>query len=242
VTSRERAVDRGGLRGRDLTQRIGNEIRNARLDRGLSLRVVSRSAGVSEATLSRIERGLVLSVSVHQLARLCAIVGLELSVRAFPGGEPIRDAAQVSMARVFRPILHPSLRWQTEVPMPDHHDLRAWDGVVGGQRWRYGVEFESAPRDAQAVGRRLQLKARDSGVDGVLLVLGDTEQTRRFLAAASRYLVASFPIAADTALRALREGRDPGGSAIIVLRRAHRRTRGLPEVQESEPREPARPA
>ncbi len=227
LANRERAADRGTLRGRRLVVSIGDELRAARRDRGLSLRRVAGAAGFSEAKLSRIERGLVLRVSLIDLARLCAIVGLELSVRAYPSGEPIRDAAQVGMARAFRKLIHPSVRWQSEAPMPGQGDLRAWDGLVGGLDWRYGVEFESAPRDAQAVNRRLQAKVRDSRVDGVLLVLKDTRQTRQFLAGAADYLDVTFPIPGDRAMRALRAGRDPGGSAIILLRRAHRARRDL---------------
>ena len=227
MATRERAADRGTLRGRRLVTSIGDELRAARLDRGLSLRRVAGAAGFSEAKLSRIERGLALRTSVVELARLCAIVGLELFWRAYPSGEPIRDAAQVGMAGEFRKTIHASLQWQTEAPMPGQGDLRAWDGLVGGQGWRYGVEFESAPRDAQAVNRRLQAKVRDSGVDGVLLVLKDTRQARRFLESAADYLDSTFPVRGARAVRALREGRDPGGSAIILLRRAHRARRDL---------------
>ena len=227
MATRERAADRGTLRGRRLVTSMGDELRAARLDRGLSLRRVAGAAGFSEAKLSRIERGLALRASVIDLARLGAIVGLELSLRAYPSGEPIRDAAQVGMAEQFRTMMHLSLRWQAEAPMPGQADLRAWDGLVGGERWRYGVEFESAPRDAQAVNRRLQAKMRDSDVDGVLLVLKDTHQTRRFLDGAANYLASTFSVPGDRAIRALREGRDPGGSAIIVLRRAHRSRRDL---------------
>jgi hypothetical protein len=53
------------------------------------------------------------------------------------------------------------------------------------------------PRDAQALDRRIQLKARDSSVDGVILLLPDTRAARLFL---------------DDA------GVDPGGSSIVVVR------------------------
>lgn len=235
MPTRERAVDRGNLRGRQLTLGIGLEIRAARVDRGLPLRVVAQAAGMSPAKLSRLERGLIAKVSVVELARVCAVVGLELSMRAFPAGDAIRDVAQVPMVVAFQALLHPTLRWQVEVPMPGHQDLRAWDGLVSGRGWRYGVEFESGPRDAQALSRRLQAKSRDGDVDGVLLVLRDTLQSRRFLEAASTYLSSSFPVSGRVALEALAQGRDPGGSAVIVLRRAHRRTRPLPASQPSEP-------
>lgn len=180
---------------------------------------MAEAAGLSVAQISRVERGLVPGVPVLVLARLSAVLGLELSVRTYPTGEPIRDAAQVLLVQDFRGWLHPVLAWRLEAGMPIAGDLRAWDGLVSGHGWRYGVDAETAPRDAQALVRRLEGKARDSGVDGVLLVLRDTVQSRRFLAAAGEYLAPMFPVAGKVALRALADGRDPGGSAIIVLPR-----------------------
>jgi hypothetical protein len=112
-----------------------------------------------------------------------------------------------------------SLRWATEVPLPIAGDLRAWDGMITGPGWRYGTEAELAPRDAQALGRRIHLKIRDGSVDGAMLVLRSSIQTRRFLAEAADVLRPIFPVPGTTALEALRAGNDPGGSAIIVLPR-----------------------
>jgi hypothetical protein len=89
--------------------------------------------------------------------------------------------------------------------------------MVRGSGWRYGIEAETHPTDAQALARRLALKVRDGGVDGVLLVVGGTRHTRAFLAAAHDLLLPSFPVPGRRALELLRAGVDPGGSAIIVL-------------------------
>jgi transcriptional regulator with XRE-family HTH domain len=195
------------------------------MDRALSLAAVARAVGLSTSQVSRIERGLVERVSVHDLARLHAAVGLELSVRSFPGGQPIRDGAQVGLLGAFREHLHRSLGWSVEVPLPLPGDRRSWDGVVRGRDWRYGVEAETAPRDSQAVARRLQLKIRDGDVDGCLLVVRPTVQTRRFLATAGDLLRAAFPVDGAGALELLRAGVDPGGSAIVVLPAARRAPR-----------------
>lgn len=115
------------------------------------------------------------------LARACAVVGLELAVKAYRGGDPIRDAAHVALLRDFQAALHPSVQWATEVPLPVAGDQRAWDGLIHGTGWHYGVEAETAPRDGQATLRRLALKERDGQVDGDLLVVRDTHQSRAFL-------------------------------------------------------------
>lgn len=200
-----------------LRSRLGGEARAARIDRGLTLREVGRAIGLSGAEVSRIERGILPSVSVLQLARLLAVVGLELSASAFPGAGPIRDAAHVALLARFRGRLHPSLRWATEVPLPRHGDQRAWDALVSGSDWRYGIEAETSPRDSQALARRLNAKVRDSDVDGAILVLPASRRSRAFLGAAGPTLTPGLPVDGRRALRLLAAGVDPGGGAIVSL-------------------------
>ena len=217
VATKARQVDVGTGRALELITRSGRELRLARTDRGLSLERVGGAVGLSVSQVSKIERGLVRRVSIHDLARLHAVVGLELSIKSYPAGQPIRDQAQMQLLEAFRAILHRSLRWAIEVPLPLVRDRRAWDAIVSGIDWRYGVEAETAPRDSQALTRRLQLKQRDGDVDGVLLVLRRTLQTRRFLLEAAETLRHSFPVDGERALELLRAGVDPGGNAVIVL-------------------------
>ncbi len=158
-------------------------------------------------------------VTLEQLALLLAAVGLDLSARAYPGGSPIRDAAHAALLRRFREQLHRELSWRVEVPLPIPGDPRAWDAMIIGKGWRYGVEAETAPRDAQALARRLELKVRDGHVNGVLLVLPATRRTSGFLREAGDMLGANFRIDGRRALELLGAGVDPGGNAIIVIRR-----------------------
>ena len=65
--------------------------------------------------------------------------------------------------------------------MPITTDQRAWDAVISGTGWRYGVEAETSVRDIQALLRRLALKQRDSAVTGVILVVPPTRRTRATL-------------------------------------------------------------
>jgi hypothetical protein len=171
---------------------------------------------------------LIAHASVRDLAKLHAIVGLELSVRSYTGGQPIRDVAHVALLVDFRARLHRSLRWTVEVPLPGPTDRRAWDALIVGDGFRYGIEAETAPRDAQSLARRLNLKARDGQVDGVIVVLRMTLQTRRFLAEAGESLRSTYPVLGARALELLGVGVDPGGGAIVVLppHRASRRSRG----------------
>lgn len=111
------------------------ELREGRLDRGLGGGDVARAVGISPAQYSRIERGLTDSLSITQASTMLAVVGLELSVRAYPAGEPLRDVAHAALIGRFRASLHSSLPLQTEVPFPSPEDRRAWDVVVMGADW-----------------------------------------------------------------------------------------------------------
>lgn len=217
VATRERPADRGAEIGRRALRDLGQEFRNARRDRGLSLRDVASAAGISATTVWRFEHVKNPSIGVVTVARLLAIVGLDLSARAYPGGSPLRDAGHGTVLSAVRVLLHVSLGWGTEVPFPRPGDQRAWDGMVRGPGWRYGVECETAPRDAQALGRRLEIKRRDGGVDGVLLVMPDTRRVREFLAAADVVLGPQFTVPGRRAVELLGAGVNPGGSAVIMV-------------------------
>lgn len=214
---RQRPIDRGTLRGRELVAALCREIRTARIDRGLTVREVARACGLSASAVSRIERGLRVRVPLVVIAQLLSVVGLELSARAFPGGEPIRDAGHAALLRSFRARLHGSLHWATEVPLPVAGDMRAWDGLVSSSDWRYGVEAETGPTDGQALGRRLARKQRDGMVDGVLLVLPAGRRTTLFLRETGDLLQPSFPVPGRRALELLGAGVDPDGGSIIVI-------------------------
>src|SRR3954465_1289028 len=114
MPSGSRPFDRGTDRGRRLRFQVGTELRAARANRSLRLRDVCDAVGISVATGSRIERGLMEHVDVMLLARMCAVVGLDLSLRAYPGGDPIRDARQLGVLRQFHALLHPTVGWGTE--------------------------------------------------------------------------------------------------------------------------------
>ena len=196
---------------------IGAEVRLARRSAGLSLAAVARETRLSVSEVSRIERAQVPGVSLLTLCRLAAVVGLDLSARVYPGGPPLRDARHAGKLERLRLSLHASLGWAVEVPLPNPGDQRAWDAMIRGVAWRYGVECEMNPMDGQAIMRRLKLKQRDGMVDGVILLMPDTRQSRQFRRELSEVLRADFPTPGRVALARFRDGADPGGSAVIAL-------------------------
>lgn len=200
-----------------MTANVLGELRNARLDRDLSEASLAATVGISASQYSRIERGLTRGISIEQATVLLAAVGLQLSVKAFPAGEPIRDAGHVALIDRFRACLHPSIRVRTEVPFPHAGDLRAWDVILVGEGWRHAYEAETRPRDRQALERRLALKVRDGGIDAVSLLLADSRHNRDFVRSNGPVLRERFPVPGRRALELLGAGVDPGAGSVILL-------------------------
>lgn len=182
----------------------------------MSLRAAAAASGASHQQLLRLERGELDRVSLAELGAWCAVVGLDLSLRAFPAGDPLRDAGQIRLLERLRARLHPSLRWSTEVPLPVAGDLRAWDAIVRGMDWHLPVEAETVLHDLQALERRLTLKQRDSGEAHVLLLLAATPRNRRALAAAPGAFD-RLRLRTREILGMLGQGSDPAGSGIVLL-------------------------
>jgi transcriptional regulator with XRE-family HTH domain len=195
----------------------GREIRLARIGAGLSMRDVGAAAGVSRTKVWRIERSHAPEVSLPAVSRVAAAVGLEASLRLFQAGEPIRDAAHMALLGRLRARIDSDLRWRTEVPLPIAGDRRAWDATIAGLGFVIGVEAETRIRDIQAVARRVNLKQKDGELDHVILLVADTKANRLALRLGAADLRNAFPIVQRDCLRVLRDGREPGGSSIIVL-------------------------
>jgi hypothetical protein len=210
------AVDRARRRIETDVQRAIEDVASGRRSAGLSLRTVGASCGVSRSAIDRMESHRGRSVDLILLASMAATVGLDLRIKAYPGGDAIRDAGQQRLIGRLQARLHPSLGLQTEVALAIEGDLRAWDAVIVGASWRIGVEAETVLDDLQAVERRLGRKGRDGDVDHVLLLVADTGRNRRALAAAPAAFI-GLERTTRKALRALGAGRDPGASGIVIL-------------------------
>jgi len=214
MATREGDLDHARREGARMRSRLGDELRRARRGAGLSLDSVGRSCRLSGSQVSRIEKGAVRQPSLEELICIAAAVGLDLAIRTYPRGDPIRDAGQVRLLERLRRRLEPGLAFRTEVPLPIPGDLRAWDAVIGGAGWQVPVEAETVIDDGQALQRRLALKLRDGGFDHLILLVADTPRNRAALEATS--LRHAFPLDGGVILRALREGRDPGGSGVVI--------------------------
>ena len=214
---RPSAIRAAHARGIDAVRDLAREFRLARTDHAISQAELESVTGHSRSVISRFERGLLPNLALPLVSELLAGVGLTISTRAFPDGEPLRDRAQVGVIDAIRGRLHPGLRARMEAPLPIAGDRRAWDLLVIGRGWSVGIEVETRPGDLQALLRRVALKERDGDVTCVVVVMPATRHNRQLVRAHAATLATAFPFPGDRALDRLAAGAAPGGSALVLL-------------------------
>jgi transcriptional regulator with XRE-family HTH domain len=215
MTSRFGAIARAKRMAGDDEARVVAELVLARQAAGLSREDVGRRCGLTRSAVERLERRR-RRTTLAELACIGGVVGLDIRMNAYVGGDRIRDAGQQRLLGRLKRELDPNLRWRTEVPLSSDGDRRAWDAVISTPGWRIGVEAETVLLDVQMVERKVELKRRDGGVDHVMLLVADTRRNRLALASALAAF-AGFPLRTRDLLAALRAGRNPGASGIAVL-------------------------
>jgi transcriptional regulator with XRE-family HTH domain len=216
MPTRYRRRDLGAQRADASLRQLAEELRSARLSAGLSLRSVAAATGISASQLSRLERAASPWVSVRMLSVLFAVLGMRLSVRPYPEGTPLRDAAHARLLARFRAALPSSVRLRTEVPLRRDGDLRAWDAEVEASNGTCKVEAETMLHDLQATERRIALKMADDGVERVILLVADTHRNRQVMREFRASLAVRFPLDTRAVLDALRAGRVPPHSGVVL--------------------------
>jgi transcriptional regulator with XRE-family HTH domain len=202
---------------RAIRRAIGDEIRQARLNTGLSQLAAGLAVGMSHAQLGRIERAELRGLTVDQVVRACTSVGLRASIRAFPSGDPLRDAAHLALIDRLRRELPPAASMRTEVPVVPAGDLRAWDAIVRIGHETMAIEAETRLRDLQALERRLALKMRDGRIGVLILLVSATRGNRRTLSVHREALRGLAPLDTREVLGALRAGHAPKASGLVIL-------------------------
>lgn len=198
---------------------VGRELRLARHTSGATMQQVSDRLGWSKSKISRIERGLSPRVSLEDVTRCGAVVGLRPSVKLFPTARALRDIGQIELLASLNARMHPSWHSRQEVTMPREGDLRAADQLSTIPGCRLMVEAIRRFTDSQAQTRGARAKQRDLSADRLLLLVEDTRANRLALGAAGSELLRTFPISQRAMLAALGSGRAPMGDGIVLLRR-----------------------
>lgn len=196
---------------------LGAEIRLTRRGAGISLRAAAETVGLSHARFGRLERGTLGNASILAYALACAAVGLKLVARAYPDGDPVRDAAHARLLHRLRERASSEIAWRYEVPLGIPGDLRAWDAQCTAGGAVICVEAEMRLDDLQALERRIALKRRDGGDPIVILLIADTESNRRRVTVHRESLRPAFPLDSRVILAALGAGKAPTSSGIVIL-------------------------
>jgi hypothetical protein len=173
---------------------------------------------MSQSQLSRLERGQVDAPTLDQLCRAIRAVGLVPAFQRYLGDVRVHDRAQLAVLARFERYLVSPIQMRREVPLPIPGDKRAWDARLSDGERQASVECVSRFDDAQALARQVALKARDDPSAGpVVLVLNKTAHNREVLRLHREALRQQFPLDGGTIAGALRSGRVPTMSGIILV-------------------------
>jgi transcriptional regulator with XRE-family HTH domain len=210
-------VDQAGRRARRQLDELVRDLRAARETAGLSQAAVGAALGRSRPLVAHWEIGHVHPGPV-ELARWGAVVGLDVSIRGFAAGSPLRDAGQLRLLARGRAAIGEVWTWRTEVPVSsDPSDRRAFDAVLLSPAGRIGLEAVTRLTDAQAQVRALTLKQEAAGLERMVFLLAGTHYNRVAIRDAAPTLAAAFPARPREVLRALRAGELPPANGIILV-------------------------
>jgi transcriptional regulator with XRE-family HTH domain len=200
-------------------QSLADEFRDQRIGLGLSQHAVATAARTSRTRYGRIEAGRVATLGITEASAIASVLGLDLSVRVYPGGDPLRDGGQARKLDAFGRRVARPLRFRTEVPLPerdDRNEQRAWDAEITGGGERTTIELEMRIRDAQAVVRRYTLKCRDDPAAHRLLLIGDTRTNRRVLAEHPALFAGFARLRPTDVYTAIEAGRHPPSGLMLL--------------------------
>jgi len=213
---RDRPSDESSRRADWLCRLIGAEVRDARRMAGVSQDRLGAAVGLSGSEIGRIERAEAPWLTIVQSVHVLRATGLDLWLKTYPFGSPIRDRAHTALIERLLHRLPLSVRAHREWPIPLHGDHRALDLLLEGLPKRTGVEAETRLPDEQALLRDLHLKQRDADLERMYLLVLNSRLNAEALRHAPG-LTREFPLRTRAILAALTSGRDPGANGIIML-------------------------
>lgn len=220
MASKETRRQRGRRRGLELAAHTLAELRTIRVTSDVSMEALARQLDCSQSSVSR-RISSPTSVTLVGLSEMAAVLGMELSVRLYPVGDPIRDKGHQALGRRFDALIGPAWSSTAEALLPGQGGLRAWDRLLrligAAERHLVGVDLETRIRDVQELVRRTRLRERDGGVDHIVIVLSDSATNRRLVDQLRDALGSDYGTSPRQIMSALREGRPLPGSAVILV-------------------------
>lgn len=186
-----------------------------------SLRAVARRAGVSPESVRRVEHG---DPSV-QLDTICAVaeaVGIDVVVTGYPAaGISLRDARQLTVARIICSMAHSSWQPQLEVPAGDHGEaidlvLFGPDEIIAAEIDRRLLDFQETHR--RNLRKRDHLAARHRRPVRSVLITEDTRRNRQAVDPHMELIRGVLPAGSREVLRAVRSGEALGRDGLVWVR------------------------
>jgi transcriptional regulator with XRE-family HTH domain len=186
-----------------------------------SLRDVARRAGVSPESVRRVEQG---DPSV-QLDTICAVaeaVGIDVVVTGYPAaGISLRDAGQLTVARIICSMAHSSWQPQLEVPAGDHGEaidlvLFGPDEIIAAEIDRRLLDFQETHR--RNVRKRDHLAARHQRPIRSILITEDTRRNRQAVRPHLELIRGALPAGSREVLNAVRSGVPLGRDGLVWMR------------------------
>ncbi len=208
-------------RQRAARRSVAEQLREARLEAGLSLRTIGTGAGIDPSHVLRIERG-VRGASLDATVALATALGREVSVRLFESAGPhVRDHVQTRMVEALLQIL--SGRWIARLEVPVHRPARGVIDMVLQDRDTSQLVAGEAHGELRAVEQQLRRAAEKA--DSIpsargwpwanvlapppvsrLLLLRSTVATRDLVRSLPALFRAAYPAPAEQAYAALTSG------------------------------------
>lgn len=220
MATRTRPLDEARRSWHRQARELGDLLRTGRHVLGATQKQVSTAIRVSSSEISRRELGRSRRLTGEKLAVHAAAVGMKLSIKLYPLGGGVRDAAQATFISALVARIGRAWKVTLEAPVPIAGDLRAIDVLLVAGNVRIAVEVITRLADLQAQIRAAQLKAQAVGATRLILVIAATRANRAALASVRSSLVAAFDLDSRRVMSELAGGRDPGRDAIVLLARS----------------------
>lgn len=217
MSNRRNRIAEAERRARRQLDAILDDVHERRLMTGARQEDLGSLLGWSRSWVGTVERNEVDDLGAIELARLCAAVGLDLSLRSFAGASVLRDAGQVGLINRLQERISPSIPWRLEALVAPN-DQRAFDILLGHPPEAVAVEAITRLRDVQGQVRIIQAKVDAStGVRAHILLISATHANRRALAEAGAQLLRAYPLETRHVLSVLGRGKLPTQNGIVLL-------------------------
>ncbi len=195
---------------------ISGDLRDARLERGVSQRALAAAAGIDHATVSRVEAGQA-ELPLRRLVALATALGMEPNIRLYPAAGPrIHDRVSAPIADALLRVAHP--RWVPRLEVPVAVPARGVIDIVLADRQANDVVATEVQGQLRRVEQQVRWAAQKAdslpsapgwpwtvGPSSVsrLLVLRSTPETRALVRGLPDLFRAACPVAERDAWHAL---------------------------------------